>query len=92
MQGLSSGDRMDFTLQKAVELGVGAIQPVATERSVVKLKEERAQRPGGTLAEPGDFGLRAMRAQSGAGCRASAGLADGWAAQLVQPRPKGKRA
>lgn len=44
VQGLSSGDRMDITLQKAVELGVAAIQPVATERSVVKLKEERAQR------------------------------------------------
>jgi 16S rRNA (uracil1498-N3)-methyltransferase len=43
-QGLSSGDRMDITLQKAVELGVAAIQPVATERSVVKLKDERAQR------------------------------------------------
>ncbi len=35
---------MDITLQKAVELGVAAIQPVATERSVVKLKDERAQR------------------------------------------------
>jgi 16S rRNA (uracil1498-N3)-methyltransferase len=44
VQGLSSGDRMDFTLQKAVELGIAAIQPVATERSVVKLKDERAQR------------------------------------------------
>lgn len=44
VQGLSSGDRMDFTLQKAVELGVAAIQPVATERSVVKLRDERAQR------------------------------------------------
>ncbi len=44
VQGLSSGDRMDLTLQKAVELGVAAIQPVATERSVVKLKDERAQR------------------------------------------------
>ncbi len=43
-QGLSSGDRMDITLQKAVELGVAAIQPLATERSVVKLKDERAQR------------------------------------------------
>jgi 16S rRNA (uracil1498-N3)-methyltransferase len=41
-QGLSSGDRMDLTLQKSVELGVAAIQPVATERSVVKLKNERA--------------------------------------------------
>lgn len=44
VQGLSSGDRMDITLQKAVELGIAAIQPVATERSVVKLKDERAQR------------------------------------------------
>jgi 16S rRNA (uracil1498-N3)-methyltransferase len=44
VQGLSSGERMDLTLQKAVELGVAAIQPVATERSVVKLKDERAQR------------------------------------------------
>ncbi|HWH48861.1 MAG TPA: 16S rRNA (uracil(1498)-N(3))-methyltransferase [Burkholderiales bacterium] len=43
-QGLSSGDRMDLTLQKSVELGVAAIQPVATERSVVKLKDERAAR------------------------------------------------
>jgi len=44
VQGLSSGDRMDITLQKAVELGVTTIQPVSTERSIVKLKEERAQR------------------------------------------------
>lgn len=44
VQGLSSGDRMDFTLQKAVELGVSAIQPIATERSVVKLRDERATR------------------------------------------------
>ncbi|MEX0958933.1 MAG: 16S rRNA (uracil(1498)-N(3))-methyltransferase [Burkholderiales bacterium] len=43
-QGLSSGDRMDFTLQKAVELGVSKIQPLSTERSVVKLSGERAAR------------------------------------------------
>jgi len=41
-QAISSGDRMDFTLQKAVELGVDGIQPLATERSVVKLSGERA--------------------------------------------------
>ena len=41
VQGLSSGDKMDFTVQKAVELGVAAIQPVATERSVVRLSSER---------------------------------------------------
>lgn len=44
IQGISSGDRMDITLRKAVELGVSAIVPVATERSVVKLRDERADR------------------------------------------------
>lgn len=43
-QGLSSGERMDYTLQKAVELGVHAIQPLATRRSVVRLDEARAAR------------------------------------------------
>ncbi|MEN6585614.1 MAG: 16S rRNA (uracil(1498)-N(3))-methyltransferase, partial [Sulfuricella sp.] len=43
-QALSSGDKMDFTLQKAVELGITAIQPVASERSVVKLSGERAEK------------------------------------------------
>lgn len=41
VQGISSGDRMDLTIQKAVELGVTAIQPVLAERSVVKLSRER---------------------------------------------------
>lgn len=44
LQGISSGDRMDYTIQKAVELGVRAIQPIATERSVVKLNQERAEK------------------------------------------------
>jgi 16S rRNA (uracil1498-N3)-methyltransferase len=43
-QGISSGDRMDFTIQKAVEMGVTAIQPIATQRSVVKLSGERAEK------------------------------------------------
>ncbi|HET9463066.1 MAG TPA: 16S rRNA (uracil(1498)-N(3))-methyltransferase [Thiobacillus sp.] len=43
-QGISSGERMDYTLQKAVELGVTAIQPIAARRSVVKLAGERADR------------------------------------------------
>jgi 16S rRNA (uracil1498-N3)-methyltransferase len=43
-QGISSGERMDYTLQKAVELGVTAIQPIAARRSVVKLTGERADR------------------------------------------------
>lgn len=43
-QGISSGERMDYTLQKAVELGVTAIQPIAAKRSVVKLMGERADK------------------------------------------------
>lgn len=43
-QGISSGERMDYTLQKAVELGVVAIQPIAARRSVVKLAGERVDR------------------------------------------------
>ncbi len=41
-QGISSGERMDYTLQKAVELGVAAIQPVTMRRTVVRLSEEKA--------------------------------------------------
>lgn len=44
IQAISSGDRMDFTIQKAVELGVTAIQPIASQRSVVKLSGERAEK------------------------------------------------
>ena len=43
VQGVSSGDRMDYTIQKAVELGVAAIQPLITKRGVVKLEGSRAQ-------------------------------------------------
>lgn len=42
LQGISSGDRMDFTIQKAVELGVKKIQPINSQRSVVKLTHDRA--------------------------------------------------
>ena len=44
LQGISSGDRMDYTLQKAVELGVARIVPLACERSVVRLSGERADK------------------------------------------------
>lgn len=42
LQGISSGDRMDYTIQKAVELGVTEIYPLSTERSVTKLSGDRA--------------------------------------------------
>ena len=40
-QGISRGERMDFTLQKSVELGVNTITPLFTERCGVKLSSER---------------------------------------------------
>lgn len=40
-QGVSKGDRMDFVIQKAVELGVTEITPLITERCVVKLSQDR---------------------------------------------------
>lgn len=43
-QGISKGERMDFVLQKSVELGVTAITPLITERCVVKLSSERWQK------------------------------------------------
>jgi 16S rRNA (uracil1498-N3)-methyltransferase len=42
VQGLSSGERMDFTVRKAVELGVAVIWPVLAESSVARPKGERA--------------------------------------------------
>lgn len=44
VQALPSGDKMDWVVQKAVELGAAAIQPVAAKRSVVKLDGERARK------------------------------------------------
>jgi len=44
VQALSSGERMDLTIQKAVELGVSCIVPVESERSVVRLRGERADK------------------------------------------------
>ncbi|MGH8587571.1 MAG: 16S rRNA (uracil(1498)-N(3))-methyltransferase [Gammaproteobacteria bacterium] len=43
-QGISRGERMDYTLQKAVELGASRIVPIATQRSVVRLSAERGER------------------------------------------------
>lgn len=43
-QCVSSGDRMDITLQKSTELGVSRIVPIASERAVVKLSGDRAEK------------------------------------------------
>ncbi|MDP1666377.1 MAG: 16S rRNA (uracil(1498)-N(3))-methyltransferase [Methylobacter sp.] len=39
--GISRGDRMDLTVQKAVELGVNRITPLLTERCVVQFKGDK---------------------------------------------------
>jgi len=44
VQGLPEADKMDWIIQKAVELGVGWIQPLVCDRSVVRLSGERAAR------------------------------------------------
>ncbi|WP_404438615.1 16S rRNA (uracil(1498)-N(3))-methyltransferase [Stutzerimonas chloritidismutans] len=43
-QGLSRGERMDWAIQKATELGAVEITPIITERCEVRLKDERADK------------------------------------------------
>ena len=43
-QGLAKGEKMDFIIQKAVEVGVNTIVPVAMEHSVVKLDKNKAEK------------------------------------------------
>jgi 16S rRNA (uracil1498-N3)-methyltransferase len=43
-QGLSRGERMDWAIQKATELGVTEITPIVSERCEVRLKDERADK------------------------------------------------
>ncbi|MGB6605959.1 MAG: 16S rRNA (uracil(1498)-N(3))-methyltransferase [Steroidobacteraceae bacterium] len=43
-QGISRGERMDLIVQKATELGVAHLVPLLTERSVVQLDAQHAQR------------------------------------------------
>ncbi|RJF94969.1 16S rRNA (uracil(1498)-N(3))-methyltransferase [Noviherbaspirillum saxi] len=41
-QALPEGSKMDWVIEKAVELGAAAIQPIAAQRCVVRLSAERA--------------------------------------------------
>ena len=43
-QGLPEGSKMDWIVEKAVELGAAAIQPLAAQRSVVRLSGDRADK------------------------------------------------
>ncbi len=44
IQSLAKGEKMDFIIQKATELGVSRIIPVSTSRSVVKISKEKVAR------------------------------------------------
>lgn len=44
VQGISRGDRMDFVVQKATELGVKRVTPILTKHGVVKLDKARAEK------------------------------------------------
>lgn len=43
-QGIAKGEKMDFIIQKATELGVSAITPIITERCNVRLQGEREEK------------------------------------------------
>ena len=70
LQGVARGERMDFIVQKATELGVQRIVPLSCEFSVVRLDAANRQRRAASLARGGDRRLRAVRAQSRSGGRA----------------------
>ena len=44
LSGVPANDRMDWLVEKAAELGVASIRPLMTERSVLRLKGERAEK------------------------------------------------
>lgn len=43
-QGIAKGDKMDFLIQKAVELGVNQVIPIFTEHCIVRLKGEKLKK------------------------------------------------
>jgi len=44
LAGITANERMDWLVEKATELGVTSITPLVAERSVLKLKGERAEK------------------------------------------------
>ncbi|MFT4242121.1 MAG: 16S rRNA (uracil(1498)-N(3))-methyltransferase [Acidovorax sp.] len=44
LAGITANERMDWLVEKAAELGVASITPLAAERSVLRLKGERADK------------------------------------------------
>ena len=77
LAGITANERMDWLVEKATELGVASITPLVAERSVLKLKGERADKAR-PLAGRGRGRVRkVMRAQPrarGARCGGFGGL------------------
>jgi len=44
IQGISRGERMDYTIQKAVELGIQRIVPILNERTSIRLSDDRKRK------------------------------------------------
>ena len=65
-QVISRGDKMDLTIQKAVELGISAITPLTSLRCNVKLDAKRSQKKDRILAKNRRQCLRAVRARGSA--------------------------
>lgn len=49
IQGLAKGDKLDLIVEKTVELGIESVVPVAFERSIVRLDDDRAAKRGERL-------------------------------------------
>src|SRR5690606_28465519 len=44
LQGMASGDKMDWIVEKAVEMGISRIVPIAAQRSVLQLSGPRLEK------------------------------------------------
>ena len=60
IQGLPEADKMDWIIQKSVELGAAWIQPIVCDRSVVRLSGERAARRETSPELPGSESPRSQ--------------------------------
>jgi RsmE family RNA methyltransferase len=72
-QALPEGSKMDWIIEKAIELGVSGFQPLAAQRCVVRLSAERAERTR-ALARHHRRRQRAVRPQPAGPAGAAAGL------------------
>ena len=74
-QALPEASKMDWIVEKAIELGVAAIQPLAARRCVVRLSAERAEKKlahwQGIIVSASEQSGRNRLAQLGSTCPAS---------------------